>query len=311
MAQPHEEHDATSRLQQLVEIFEVRRAVGLVRATAWPWDERNKTLAPGHKRVTFIRHGEGYHNVAQREWKAAGNEGEPYTLETDPEMKYLDPKLTEVGVKEAMDLQAAGAQLCSDASGQPVQLIVTSTMRRATQTALIAFDSAVSEGVPVLATDMCHEIAGKHTCDKRLDILSLSQQFPDVVYYAKLAGGEEDPYWGDGYTREELSDVAARAGDFVDWLMKRPETSVVVASHSTWLLALFNSALDVEHEGSRTWFNTGEMRTMVLAPLRKVSGRLLPDPEEPAAKGRRGRKRSAAGAATERVAKKKPAAARK
>jgi hypothetical protein len=38
--------------------------------------------------VHFIRHGEGHHNAAQREWRArAGWDGvsEPYTLDTDAE----------------------------------------------------------------------------------------------------------------------------------------------------------------------------------------------------------------------------------
>jgi hypothetical protein len=49
------------------------------------------------KKVHFIRHGQGYHNVAQAEWRASGKSGEPYTLATDPTFGFGDAMLTPVG----------------------------------------------------------------------------------------------------------------------------------------------------------------------------------------------------------------------
>ena len=54
----------------------------------------------GQKKVHFVRHGEGYHNVAQREWRAASKAGEPYTVDTDPEYKFIDALLTPTGVEQ-------------------------------------------------------------------------------------------------------------------------------------------------------------------------------------------------------------------
>lgn len=48
------------------------------------------------KKVHFIRHGQGFHNVAQAEWRAAGKSGEPYTLATDPTFGFGDAMLTPV-----------------------------------------------------------------------------------------------------------------------------------------------------------------------------------------------------------------------
>lgn len=48
----------------------------------------------------FVRHGEGYHNVAQREWRQASKPGEPYTIDTDPEFKFIDALLTPAGVEQ-------------------------------------------------------------------------------------------------------------------------------------------------------------------------------------------------------------------
>ncbi|CAE8611033.1 unnamed protein product [Polarella glacialis] len=147
-------------------------------------------------------------------------------------------------------------------------------MRRATQTAIIGFADAISAGVPVLAQELCHEIAGKHTCDLRLSKQKLAVEFPAVNYGEVL--DEEDPYWGDGLTRESQEAVSQRGSNFVRWLLERPETKVVVATHSNWLASLFNAVLEIHEQASdqaevgcdlTAWFDTGEMRTVLLAPL--------------------------------------------
>ena len=49
------------------------------------------------KRIHFIRHGEGFHNVAGREWRERPDYvpgTEPYKLDTDPEYHYIDAILT-------------------------------------------------------------------------------------------------------------------------------------------------------------------------------------------------------------------------
>ena len=81
-----------------------------VTATVVPDDAE---VPPGCKKVHFIRHGEGHHNVVQREWRArAGWDGasEPYTLDTDPEYRFVDALLTEKGEAEAVKA-AAGVDL--------------------------------------------------------------------------------------------------------------------------------------------------------------------------------------------------------
>lgn len=73
------------------------------------------------------------------------------------------------------------------------------------------------------------------------------------------------PCW-QGWTREALPALGKRAGAFIDWLQERPETHVAIASHSAFLLATFNAALEVEEESARQWFGTGEMRSVLLTP---------------------------------------------
>eukprot|EP00658_Telonema_sp_P-2_P033896 TRINITY_DN24792_c0_g2_i1.p1 TRINITY_DN24792_c0_g2~~TRINITY_DN24792_c0_g2_i1.p1 ORF type:complete len:256 (-),score=71.26 TRINITY_DN24792_c0_g2_i1:110-877(-) len=228
-----------------------------VTATLAPDDA---TIPVGFKKVHLIRHGEGEHNVAQREWRAAGKPGEPYTPDNDPDGVFNDAQLTLVGVQQAEALQPRAASL------RP-ELMIVSPMRRATQTGLIGFGEQVRSGLNVVAHELCHERAGKHTCDKRLHLAELRAQFGADVDYSLIAS-EHDPYWGDGTVRESSQDLARRCGEFLVWLGSRPEQQVVVAAHSTFLFHLLNAALVTSEEDGR-WFETGEMRTMMLEFTKK------------------------------------------
>ena len=115
------------------------------------------------KTVYWIRHGEGHHNVAQREWRADpqwDGVSEPYTLDNDGGMRYADATLTPKGEEQARSLQ-------QQVAGLAPELLIVSPMRRATQTGLLAFQQHVqSGGLKALALELCHERAGRHTCDK-------------------------------------------------------------------------------------------------------------------------------------------------
>jgi len=113
-----------------------------------------------------------------------------------------------------------------------------------------------------VATDLCHEIGGKHTCDKRLPITELKQAFPSVDF--SEVADEEDVLWLDGRTRESLLDLSHRSAKFVEWLGRRPEKRIAVAAHSAILLAIFNAVLTTDTDEARKWFGTGEMRTVLL-----------------------------------------------
>ena len=264
----HQQVEVDSSLQILRALAPVlrtgRRAVK-VRLAA-----DDATVPAGAKKVHFIRHGEGFHNVAQREWRERPDydgKSEPYTLDNDPSGRYTDALLTQAGVSQARALQTRTQALAP-------QLLVVSPLRRATQTGLLAFEPHVTSGrLPVLAHELAHERGGRHTCDKRLSRTALAAAYPKVSY--ALLESEEDPLWGDGVTRESWEALARRGVGFVDWLLARPETHVAVAAHSAFLLALFNAALEAQEDadeedadevGVRAWFGTGEMRTVLLTP---------------------------------------------
>lgn len=291
MAQAHEKSEVQENMDALRAVAaEVASNLSLhIKCSIAP---AGCTEAPaGSKLCHFIRHGEGFHNVAQREWRAKPDwdgKSEPYTLDTDAEFHFIDAELNDVGKGQASDLQQATAALAPD-------LMVVSPMRRATLTGLLAFQSHIArKALPVVAHEQCHERAGKHTCDKRLPKSQSAALYPDVDY--ALIADEDDPFWGDGRTRETLPDLAMRAGRFLLWLLERPERHVAIAAHSAFLLSCFNAvrtrlptrrppartssrappthahacchagacAVECDDEATRQWFGTGEMRSVIL-----------------------------------------------
>ena len=220
--------------------------------------------AATEKLVFFIRHGEGRHNVAQRDWRAAKKAGEPYTVDNDPDFGYVDAELTEVGAKQAEALRPRFARL-----EEPLDLIVTSPMRRATQTALYALDHIWIAKIPVVAHEDCHETGGRHTCDKRLSRTALEKYFPPYdnlegepyksrVDYAQLES-EEDPLWHPE-KREGKRAICKRAARFGKTLLAAAQAHHAALGHPA-LLAAFTYyvipfeqmlARDVKKEASGT-----------------------------------------------------------
>ena len=46
----------------------------------------------------------------------------------------------------------------------------------------------------VVASELCHERGGRHTCDRRQKLTDLHATYGDVVDYSEIAT-EDDPLW--------------------------------------------------------------------------------------------------------------------
>ena len=67
-----------------------------------------------------------------------------------------------------------------------------------------------------------------------------------------------------GKVRERDEEAVRRALDFLFWLRDRPESDLVVVTHSAWLCVAFNGAMQCQEEDLQSWFNTGEIRSTTL-----------------------------------------------
>ena len=85
MAEKHELTEVQQNVEALRESADKVRAKMKCRVTCVPAPAGTTEPPEGAKLIHFIRHGEGFHNVAQREWRADPNwdgTSEPYTKQT-------------------------------------------------------------------------------------------------------------------------------------------------------------------------------------------------------------------------------------
>ena len=123
------------------------------------------------------------------------------------------------------------------ARAPPVDLIVTSTLTRAIETAFLGFGAAAAAGAPpYVATELCRERVADYTCDGRRPLSTLRAAFPGVDFSEVEA--EEDAMWLHKEVADGEASCRRRALRFVEWLLGRPERTIAVVSHSHFLLHL-------------------------------------------------------------------------
>lgn len=202
------------------------------------------------KRVHFVRHAQGEHNVA-------GEADRANYLKPD----YLDSVLSPLGLEQCENLNA---KLREKNHLHDADLIVVSPMRRTLQTATVCFRHHVGV-TPFLALESLREQAGRHPCDNRLPISEHRPAFPHVNF--DEIEHELDPLYPlYPDCREPAESINQRARDFFDWLLTRDEENIIVVTHSAYLQAMFLNVLNVEYENGEdfVWFENCEMRSFHL-----------------------------------------------
>lgn len=250
-------------------------------------EQQRKALAPSlsmapwryTKTLHFVRHGQGFHNVAGH------IDHENYKSE-----EYADAHLTELGWQQAESL---GRHV--RAINLPVDLVVVAPLTRALETAVAAFGShqepwrcqpeqllmvpqesaegkkaahaAISSSgcPPFLAYELCREHLGVHPCDRRSATSTYRARFPAVDF--SLIATEQDVQWTLEH-RETKAEIRARGLAFLQWVMARPEQHIAVVTHSSFLhftMSCFghDAATHVQDDLHR-WYDNCEMRTVVL-----------------------------------------------
>ncbi|CAI0464111.1 unnamed protein product [Linum tenue] len=217
------------------------------------------TLYPLHrtKILHLVRHAQGIHNV----------EGEK-----DPSA-YFSPDLSDAHLTQLGWRQVAHLRTHIRQSGlhSRIQLVVTSSLLRAMQTAVGVFGGeeyvdgvekgcylhiplmvanagnsaspAISsfDSPPFLATELCREHLSLHPCDWRRSITESRPLFPADDF--SLIESDEDILPKPGQ-RETFEEVAARAIQFLNWIWTRKEKEIAVVSHGGFLqdmLSLFGN----------------------------------------------------------------------
>jgi len=218
-------------------------------------------LAERTKKIHFIRHAEGFHNVATK--KAGTNDILKPGDQKASEHELWDSRLTEVGIQQATDLREyLSTRPSGGRSFTSFDLVVVSPLTRTLETAQEVFGPARSPGVPafldpgqapqgspesalastkavprprILVREECRERWGCYVCDGRRPISEIMPEFP-AFDFSELEY-DADVFYTD--EREPDEHCHQRALLFLEWLNKRPEKCIAVVTHSSFLRHLF------------------------------------------------------------------------
>ncbi|GMI01266.1 hypothetical protein TrVE_jg11258 [Triparma verrucosa] len=209
------------------------------------------------KKIHFIRHAEGHHNVAT---VVAGTNDCLKASGPPGDHPLYDARLTQKGIDQAKSLREhLKARPSQGRSFTHFDLVVVSPLTRTLETARHIFHRGRLPGQPpflvsqctkidsvsgqefnlpppkVLVREECRERWGEYVCDGRRTISEIYPEFSDFDFSEVLH--DEDVY----YTEERESDehCCARAQGFLEWLNRRPEKCIAVVTHSSFLRHLF------------------------------------------------------------------------
>jgi len=225
-------------------------------------DESNKNCCC--KVVHFVRHGQGFHNLLADIYTQSGVKWSNHVASASnpyAQIEVLDAPLTHKGRLQAAQLSDQVQRLKS--LHGPLELVVSSPNCRALMTAVVAFDSCNgSKDCKWLVHEMVREEHGVHLCDQRRPKSQQAREFS--MFDFTLLESENDALFNPT-RRESKLEVGERVYKFMEWLSERPEKHVAITSHSAWLMTLFNGVVDCkDNESLKSWFQTGEMRSVKL-----------------------------------------------
>lgn len=159
------------------------------------------------KNIYFIRHAQARHNVA---YSLYGEEA----YESD---NFIDADLTDKGI--------AQANKCSISFNViPIQVVFTSPLTRTLHTTSIIFKHHI---IPIIAREDIRERFDRHPVNNRKNISTLSLSYP-FIDFSHIKDDKDNLY-------KTKDDLTARAKSFIEYLLTRPETSIAVVSHETFL----------------------------------------------------------------------------
>lgn len=173
------------------------------------------------KTIHLIRHAQSQHNARVLEVP------DENIARMDPGLR--DARLTPLGHQQAQSLAPEISNLLE------IELVVTSPLTRAIQTTLAAF---ANHPAPKIVEHL-HREHQDSFCDIGRSPAQLKAEFP-MLEFDHL----DDPWWEvaldhEGpYLRETMASLQLRVATFSDWLAARPEQTIAVVGHGTFLRTL-------------------------------------------------------------------------
>jgi len=186
--------------------------------------------------ITLVRHGQAHHNIG---WK----------------FDWHDPYLTPLGETQCHELSERFP------SEPPVDLLVSSPLRRTIQTTLLGFKQQIKSGVKMELLAELQE-SSEMPCDtgSSRDVLEKEELFRDVDF----SGLPDDWTSKKGKWAPDPHSLGERARAVRKWLKSRSEGHVVVVLHGGFLHYIIEDWAGRSNLLGNCWRNT-EFRSYVFA----------------------------------------------
>jgi broad specificity phosphatase PhoE len=188
------------------------------------------------KDLWILRHGQATHNPRAEAARAGGCNFDEF-FELMRQDDSLDAPLTEHGRQQALNI-AKNHVICADSWGTNIELVVSSPLSRALETANLALPPSPSHDSRAAASQrvvnrVCYEgfreINGVLLNAQRRTASELRSLFPDWDF--EHLSTEEDETWN-AETLECTVAAALRGLRGLRWLQwERPETSILLVAH--------------------------------------------------------------------------------
>ncbi|KAG6615891.1 phosphomutase PMU1 [Phytophthora cinnamomi] len=196
------------------------------------------------KVVFFVRHGEGLHNEAIKNFGA-----ERWQKELVFSDVYRDAELTPFGIEDAKSKGPPTINAELERGMPPIERIIVSPISRAIQTAQNFFGEGQIPNAPFVCMEGCREHLGMDTCNNRRSLTELKRKFPGVDF--SLIQDEEDVLWTTEH-RESDEEIQTRAKQFLQELFNTiPEHHVAVVTHFGFIQAVCAVTLGVNVEADK------------------------------------------------------------
>ncbi|XWS27720.1 hypothetical protein CRYUN_Cryun25bG0005000 [Craigia yunnanensis] len=209
------------------------------------------------KTLHLVRHGQAMHNVE-------GDKNPEALLSPN----LFDAQLSPLGLQQVAELRK---DFHARGILNRIELVITSPLTRAMQTAVGVFDSegqtiSTLNSPQIMAIELCRDRLGVRPCDMRRKVSDCQSLFPSIDF--SMTDSEDDNLWNPDI-REPMEELANREAKFLKWLWTRPEKEIVVVSHG---LVLQNILINLLGKGAALCkrFDHCELRSVVIVDERFV-----------------------------------------
>ncbi|KAF2678265.1 phosphoglycerate mutase-like protein [Lentithecium fluviatile CBS 122367] len=187
-----------------------------------------------YKVFYIVRHGQGVHNVKEKEVGREEWDRHWSKLSGDGTTLWEDAELTEYGEQQAREISTSGL-----ADVSPPEAIYTSPLRRCLRTTQLAFAPLLDTTIPLIKENL-RERLGVHTCDRRSSKSIIAFAFPSFAIEPGFT--EDDELWNPD-RRETIEEHMLRSTNLLNEIFDEQNESIFISLtvHSGAIMSLFGA----------------------------------------------------------------------